>query len=569
MILTVTKKSNLFVLTEQTDGAFTPEQFNTEQTMIKDMTEKFALNDILPQLPEIEKKQFDLSVQLIKQAGELGLIGAGIDQADGGLELGKVSETIIAESLGITRSFSVTFGGQTGIGALPIAYFGTEEQKQRYLPDILTGEKIAAYALTEPESGTDAMSLRTTAQLTDDGESYILNGEKQWITNSAFAHIFIVYAKVDGDKITAFIVEKDMKGLSTSPEESKMGLHGSSTRSLILDNVVVPKENIIGEIGRGHIIAFNVLNLGRFKIATSSLGLAKRAIHLAVTYGKERKQFKRSIIEFNLLKEKIAKMTALTYAMESAIYRVAGDMETAFNNKEEDGSTYDDVISRFIIECSLNKVFATESLDYIADEAVQIHGGYGYMEEYEVEAIYRDSRINRIFEGTNEINRIVIANTIFKESRSSINSINQYVETLKSESQVLTLLEDLFNVFVKSINEQSPINFNIEQELAAFIADLVTLIYIVQSVILRTEKIIKLKGKEKAEQAINCSKVFIYENIYHTITKATNFEHLFDNNLEIKNIVQKLLEQLLSVGNLVQLKRKVADAVIEEESYKI
>lgn len=272
------------------EAIFTPEDFSDEQQMIAKLAEKFVVNEVMPALEKIENQEFAETVRLIKEAGDLGLIGVDIPEEDGGMDLGKVSGAIISEKMALGRSFSITFGGQTGIGALPIAYFGNKEQRERYLPDLLTGDKIAAYALTEPSAGTDAMGLKTTAKLSDDGNHYVLNGEKQWITNSAFADLFIVYAKVD-NKMTAFIVEKGYEGLSTSPEEKKMGLKGSSTRSVILDNVKVPVENLIGELGRGHIIAFNVLNIGRYKMASTALGSSKRSIELAVKYANARKQF--------------------------------------------------------------------------------------------------------------------------------------------------------------------------------------------------------------------------------------------------------------------------------------
>jgi len=294
------------------EDIFTPEDFSEEHKMIADMTEKFVVNEVMPALKKIENQEFDETVRLIKEAGELGLIGADIPELDGGLDLGKVCGAIISEKMAISRSFSITFGGQTGIGALPIAYFGNKKQKDKYLPVLLTGKKIAAYALTEPSAGTDAMGLKTTAKLSADGKYYVLNGEKQWITNSAFADIFIVYAKIDDAKITTFIVEKEYEGLTTGPEEKKMGLKGSSTRSLILENVKVPVENVIGEIGRGHIIAFNVLNIGRFKLSSATLGISKRSIELATKYANERKQFHKSISSFNLIKQKIADMTIQT-----------------------------------------------------------------------------------------------------------------------------------------------------------------------------------------------------------------------------------------------------------------
>lgn len=544
---------------------FTPEDFNDEQQMIVDLTEKFVLNEVYPKLDRIENQEFSETVKLLKEAGELGLIGADIPVEDGGLELGKISAAIIAEKMALGRSFSITFGGQTGIGALPIAYFGTKDQKIKYLPDLLSGEKIGAYALTEPSSGTDALSARTTAVLSECGQNYILNGEKQWITSSAFADIFIVYAKVNGQKFTAFIVEKTYDGVSTSPEEKKMGLKGSSTRSLILENVKVPVENVIGEVGRGHVIAFNVLNIGRHKIAAASLGTAKRAIELTVKYANERKQFGQALSNFNLIKNKIADMVIKTYVNESAIYRTAGAIQDGFDEMKQTDADYGKTISRFSLECSINKIMSTETLDFIVDEGVQIHGGYGYMAEYEIETLYRDARITRIFEGTNEINRILIASTVLKdysENRVS-NEINNGL--LQGENQLLKMMKKLFHAAIHAIQQNNLTNFNIEQEVAAFLADLVIGIYTVESSILRTEKAIMATGEEKNAQKLDCTKVYVHEVTQQIGLKALNItNHLGDDEL-FSRLISRLI--MSSTENLVKVKRKIADVVIKAEKY--
>ncbi|MEH7120847.1 acyl-CoA dehydrogenase family protein [Neobacillus vireti] len=547
------------------DHVFTPEDFEDEHKMLGDMATKFVMNEVYPKLEKIENQEFWETVNLIKRAGELGLIGADIPEEQGGLELGKICATIISEKMAVGRSFSITFGGQTGIGALPIAYFGTRKQKEEYLPDILTGEKIAAYALTEPSSGTDAMSVRTNAVLSDCGKFYVVNGEKQWITNSAFADIFIVYAKVDGQKFTAFIVEKGYEGVSTSPEEKKMGLKGSSTRSLILENVRVPVDNVIGEVGRGHIIAFNVLNIGRHKISATSLGTAKRAIELAVKYANERRQFGQALSSFNLIKSKIADMVIKTFVNESAVYRSAGLMQDGFNEMKITGKDYGETIAQYAMECSINKVMSTEILDFVVDEAVQIHGGYGYMAECEIETLYRDSRINRIFEGTNEINRILIATTVAKihQKRTEDNDIKNGI--FQREKQVLHLLKKLFDAAIESVIKNSMSNFNSEQEIAAFLADVVITIYAVESSILRTEKAIQKSGEEANKQKIDCTKVYSLETAQQIALRVLNMINHFGDGEIFSRIASLLI--MSSPENIIAVKRRIADTSIMKESY--
>ncbi|KOS69822.1 acyl-CoA dehydrogenase [Lysinibacillus contaminans] len=547
------------------ENIFTPEDFSEEHKMIADMTEKFVLNEVMPALEKIENQEFDETVRLIKEAGELGLIGADIPELDGGLDLGKVCGAIISEKMAISRSFSITFGGQTGIGALPIAYFGSENQKDKYLPFLLTGEKIAAYALTEPSAGTDAMGLKTTAKLSDDGKYYVINGEKQWITNSAFADIFIVYAKIDNDKITTFIVEKEYEGLSTGPEEKKMGLKGSSTRSLILENVKVPVENVIGEIGRGHIIAFNVLNIGRFKISSTALGTSKRSIELATKYANDRKQFHKSISSFNLIKQKIADMTIQTFANESSVYRTAGAMQKGFEEMKANGTGYSETIAGYAVECSMNKVMSSETLDFVIDEAVQIHGGYGYMGEYEVETLYRDSRINRIFEGTNEINRIIIASTLLKNYVKQNHSIYPENGPLQHEKQTLRLLKDYYHVAIQAIHQASIDNMNEEQECAAFLANLAISIYTSESAILRAEKAINQSGEEQNGQKLDCAKVFIHETAQRSAIVGLNLLNHLNDHEEFSHAAGRLIAS--SKENLVETKRRIADRVIAAERY--
>ncbi|GIN97100.1 putative acyl-CoA dehydrogenase [Siminovitchia terrae] len=561
------RAKNFLTETIHSNDIFTPEDFSDEHKMIADMTEKFVINEVMPALSKIENQEFDETIRLIKEAGALGLIGADIPEEDGGLDLGKVSGAIIGEKMALGRSFSITFGGQTGIGALPIAYFGSRAQKEKYLPDLLSGSKIAAYALTEPSAGTDALGLKTTAVLADDGKHYILNGEKQWITNSAFADVFIVYAKVDSKQITAFIVEKNSEGLSTSPEENKMGLKGSSTRSLILDQVKVPVENVIGEIGRGHIIAFNVLNIGRYKISASALGSSKRSLELAVKYANERKQFGRPISSFNLIKQKLAGMTIKTYANESAVYRTAGAMQDGFEEMKDSGKEYGKTIARFAVECSINKVMSTEALDFVVDEAVQIHGGYGYMAEYEVEAIYRDSRINRIFEGTNEINRMIIASTILKNGKQPLENKQVNDGPLHREKQTIQLMKEYLDSTIQAIHQAGFDDLNEEQEAAAFLADLAIAIYVSESAILRTDKLLTKNGDDRSAQILDCTKVYVHETAQWCAIKGLNILNHLNDNEQFSQTIGRLISS--SPDNMVAIKRRIADRIIAAERYMV
>lgn len=546
---------------------FTPEDFTNEHDMLADMTEKFVMKEVVPSLGKIEAQQFDETVRLLKKAGELGLLGADIPERYGGLHLDKISSCIISEKVALGRSFAVTFSGQVGIGSLPIVFFGTEEQKKAYLPYVATGEKIGAYALTEPTSGTDALAAKTLARLSECGRYYILNGEKQWITNSAFADFFIVFAKVDGQRFTAFIVDKDYEGVSVGPEEKKMGLKGSSTRSLILDNVKVPVANVLGEIGKGHIIAFNILNIGRHKLAAAALGMAKRALELSVKYAKERKQFGRSLSEFGLIQQKIADMAVKTYVNESMIYRTAGALEQGW---KEGNDNIAQTIADYAVECSINKVFSTEVLDFVVDEAVQIHGGYGYMVEYEVETLYRDARIYRIFEGTNEINRIVIASTLLRNCPSPSKEIprrERQSAAFANEAKQLYDVKSLFWAVVGAI-EKRHAETGTEQELLAYLADMAIQIYAMESALLRTEKAIAQNGVEMEQQKKNYVQVYIQETILQLLGRSLNVVSYLQEEQLLKRISEGIETFMRgSLVDTVTLKRQIAEKVIQHEKY--
>ncbi|PRO41676.1 acyl-CoA dehydrogenase family protein [Bacillus sp. LLTC93] len=584
------KKGGSFLIDETNyEHIFTPEDFSDEHQMIGKTTEDYILQDVVPYIDQIENHEFEHSVRLLKKAGELGLLGADVPEEFGGLGLDKISSAIITEKFARAGSFSLSYGAHVGIGSLPIVLFGNQAQKETYLPGLASGETIAAYALTEPGSGSDALGAKTTAVLNDAGTHYVLNGEKQWITNSAFADVFVVYAKIDGEHFSAFIVEKDFPGVKTGPEEKKMGIKGSSTRTLILEDAQVPKENLLGEAGRGHVIAFNILNIGRYKLAVGTIGASKRVIQLSAEYANQRKQFKTPISQFSLIGEKAANMSAKLYAMESAVYRTVGLFEQRMGllseEEQKDGKQIAQSIAEYAIECSLCKVLGSETLDYIVDEGVQIHGGYGFMQEYEVERAYRDSRINRIFEGTNEINRLLVPGTFLKKAMKGELPLLQKAQTLQEELMMMMPeepgdqpldQEKYLLVHAKKIAlmvaGMAAMKYgkalDKEQEILVNIADIVNEIFAAESAILRTEKALALSGAEKNAQKLAYTQIFTQEAFFKIEAHAKESLIAMEEGDSLRMSLSALrkLTRFTPI-NVIAKKREVAKRIFEAEKY--
>jgi butyryl-CoA dehydrogenase len=510
---------------------FTPEDFSEQHQLIGRTAEEFAVNEIVPNIEKIEHKDFSVTRDLLKKAGELGLSSVEIPEAYGGLEMDKVTAAVIADHIAKYAGFATTWGGHTGIGTLPIVYFGTEEQKRKYLPRLASGEIVGAYALSESTSGSDAMNCRTRAVLSSDGKHYALNGEKMWITNAGFADLFTVFAKVDGEKFSAFLVEKDFPGFSIGAEEHKMGIRGSSTCPIILNDCKVPVENLLGEIGKGHLIAFNILNVGRFKLGAMCVGGGRVSLENAIGYAKQRKAFSKVIADFGLVREKIANMATLLYVGESLVYRTVAMMDSALS--EVDKSAADaakqtlKAIEEYAVECSIIKVWGSEMIDYIVDETLQIYAGYGFVEEYPAERAYRDARINRIFEGTNEINRLIITGFLLKRAMSgqlplmpaikklmdevlSGPSLGDEIEGSLPEERKLVAQAKKLGLFVAGAATQKYMQaIQDQQEIMGAIADITIETYAMESVVLRAQKIVASKGEAGAALPLAMTRVYV------------------------------------------------------------
>jgi alkylation response protein AidB-like acyl-CoA dehydrogenase len=588
---TIRKGSSFFMEDVPAGEVFTPEDFSEEHLMIIKTLEDFVKNEIVPNIDAIEHKDWELTRKLMLQAGELGFLGVDIEEDYGGTDMDHISSLLVIEHSSRSGSFGLTLSCHTGIGSMPLVFFGNKEQKEKYLPGLASGETIGAYALTEPGAGTDALSIQTTAVLSPDGKYYKLNGAKQYITNSGFADIIFTYAKVDGDKMTAFILERDFEGISIGAEEKKMGLRGSSTCSVFLDNAKVPVENVLFEIGRGHIVAFNILNLGRFKLGAGSVGVAKLALESSVGYSKERQQFGKPICQFGMIKHKIAEMATRLYMAESMAYRTGGLIDTIFSTvdrKAEDvGRQNANSIFEYVVECSINKVYCSETLAYVSDEAVQIYGGYGYCEEYPVERIYRDNRIFRIFEGTNEINRLLIIGQMVRKALKNEIPLLPEAEKVKGEiasmkpmspsaddgllgyqHSIVGRAKKIFLFLCGSAAQKYGLALEEEQEIISLLSDISQEVYAMESGLLRAQKSIDAVGEQQSKLKIDMVQLYVSDAMVRVASYAQKIIAAMETGetLDSQLAVLRKIAQFTPV-NGVQLRRGIADRIIEVGKY--
>ena len=566
---------------------FIPEDFSEEHRQIQITTSRFLDEQVLPQVEALETKQNDLSRRLIEQASELGLCSILVPEQYGGLELDLTSQLIVAEQMGRYAAFSTTYGAQVGIGLLPLVFFGNQEQKQRYIPKLISGEWIAAYCLSEPQTGSDALAARTSAKLSNDRKHYVLNGEKMWVSNGGWANLYTVFVKVDGNKFTAFLVERTMEGVKPGAEENKMGIRGSSTTPVALENVHVPVENMLGEIGRGHIIAFNILNLGRLKLCASCSGGSKDVIAETIRYAKQRRAFGHAIAEFGLIKHKMAEMAIRVFATESMVYRISGMVDKELTNlpweKEEAAGIVLKTLEERAIECAIAKVYGSETLDYVVDEGVQIHGGYGFHQDYMVERAYRDARINRIFEGTSEINRLLITNMLLKRASQgrlnllkAIAKVQTNVEAnnltddvrkgpLADQRQLVQQTKKIALLALGAAYQHFGETIKNEQEVAAAISNILITTYATESSLLRAEKLV---ARGQGKQAADMVRVLVDDLIlqirnYTSVVLAACYQ---GPALQTKIKLLHRLTDFIPL-NSIALRRRIASRLIQAEKF--
>ena len=515
------------------EDVFIPEEFNEEQIMVRDMCSQFLDTEVLPVADRMDKLEPGLMPGLLEKAGEQGLLGVSVPEQYGGMGKDFITSTIVAEYLGGGYSFSVANAAHTGIGTLPILYFGTEAQRAKYVPKLASGEFKGSYGLTEPNSGSDALSAKTTAKLSADGKHYILNGQKCWITNGGFADVYTVFAKIDGEQFTAFIVERGMEGFTLGQEEHKMGIKGSSTVQLYFQDCKVPVENVLGEIGRGHIIAFNILNIGRLKLGAATIGGARRATTTTIQYAKTREQFKLPIVKFGAIRHKLAEMAIRLWVGESALYRVAKNIDEKEHELLTAGKDLSAALlggaEEYAIECAILKVFGSEVLDFVVDEGVQVHGGNGYSDEYEISKAYRDSRINRIYEGTNEINRLLTVDMVLKRAmKGQLDLMGPAMSVQKElmsipdfgsedeapfakEKKAITNFKKCILMVAGAAVQKLMMTLSKEQEILMNIADMSIITYHAESALLRLEKLSKTKSEAELAVQTAIVKTYIYD----------------------------------------------------------
>jgi len=570
------------------ETVFTPEDFTEQHNLIAQTAEEFANKEIVPNIEKLEHKDFPLLRELVKKAGDLGLSAVDIPEAYGGLQMDKVTSAIIADRLAKYGGFSATWGAHTCIGTLPIVYFGTEAQKKKYLPGLASGQTVGAYALSESSSASDSLNCRTRAVLSPDGQHYILNGEKMWITNGGFADLFTVFAKVDGEKFTAFLIERGFPGFSVGAEEHKMGIRGSSTCPLILTECKVPVENVLGEIGKGHHIAFNVLNVGRFKLGAGSVGASRSCLESSIAYARQRKAFGKVIADFGLIREKLADMAVGIFAGEAMAYRTVGMMDAAIADL---GDSHDmlavrKMIDEYAIECSILKVWGSELIDFVVDEMVQIYGGYGFVEEYPAERAYRDSLVNRIFEGTNEINRLVITGFLLKRATSGQLPLMPAIKKLMDDVISGTTADDDVNDFFMeerklvasakklalfasgSASQKYMQAIQDQQEIMGAIADMVIETYAMESALLRAQKLAARNGQ--ADLAMAMTQVYLNGAIERIESQAKKVIAAVSDGDMLRTqiaIVRRLAKH--DPFDTVRLRQQIAKKLIETGKYSV
>ncbi|MBT8329624.1 MAG: acyl-CoA dehydrogenase family protein [Desulfofustis sp.] len=587
---TLLKGGEFLISTTEAEDVFTPEDFSDEQKQFGETTERFVTNELVPKLEELDNQNFDIIVEGMRQCGELGLLMMDAPEEFGGLDLDKASSMLVQEKMSPAGSFSCAYSAHTGIGTLPLIYYGTQEQKEKYLEKIISGEWVAAYCLTEPGSGSDALGAQATAVLSEDGSHYILNGTKQFITNGGIANLYTVFAKIDKQHFTAFLVERDFEGISNGPEEKKMGIKGSSTTQIILDNCHVPVENLLGEIGKGHKIAFNVLNVGRFKLGAGGTGAAKLALGNGIAYANERVQFKRKISSFGAIQEKIADLTADIFASESLVYRLAGllDDKLATIDKSIDDYyvQYQKGIEEYAPECAISKVFCSEVLSQTVDEVVQIHGGYGYVSDYPAERYYRDSRINRIWEGTNEINRLLIPGMILRKAMKG--ELPLQAEAMKAFESLMTPsfeelddslpfaaekalvenLKTLFLILAGSGVQKYMDKIADEQEILMAAADIAIQIFALESAVLRAEKVLPTYSERRRELLTATVKIFAFRAAEAAGTAARRGAFFIEEGDTLTMILSGVRRfTKYDATGLLAAKRLVANGACEDEKY--
>lgn len=590
--ISILKGCEFLIKDSKPEDIFTPEDLSEEQIMIKQMTKDFVDTEVLPNLDRIDAHEEGLMPALLSKAGEIGILGLPIPEQYGGYDKDFNTISVVTEMTGTAHAFSVAYGAQSGIGTLPILYFGTEKQKQKYLPGLASGKLHASYCLTEPESGSDALAAKTKAVLSDDGKHYIINGQKMWITNAGFAHIFTVFAKVDGDKFTAFIIEKDTEGFTIGPEEKKMGIKGSSTCQIFFENMQVPVENVLGEVGKGHLIAFNILNIGRYKLCVGVLGGAKALIDMSVKYANERHQFNVPISSFGAIKYKISEQAIRVFAGLSATYRTSDLIDKKEKELMEQGAVAEKALlgaaEEYAIECAMLKVIGSETLDYVVDECVQIFGGYGFSEEYPAARAYRDARINRIFEGTNEINRLLTIDMLLKRVMKGqldmmgpamavqkelmaipdFNSEEQGMFT--SEEKTIKNLKKAFFMVAGAAVQKLMMKLKDEQEILMSAADMLNEIYLAESLLLRVKKMAERKGINQGDEFIylDILKVFFTDSVDRLNKAGKTAITSFAEGDELRMLLLGLKRfTKYEIVNTTAARRKIANMMIEANEY--